>query len=117
VARRRPSDLVRVEGTPRSHARDSSTDFDDISAYRRISEELLDRWRRSLGPDDPDTLTLASNLTITLVDIGEYEQARRLGQDTLDRCRRVLGPDHLITLTLAQALNSRVSDGRNGETA
>jgi hypothetical protein len=76
----------------------------DGRAYRRISEELLDRWRRSLGPDDPDTLTLASNLTITLVDIGEYEQARRLGQDMLDRWRRVLGPDHPTTLRSAAVL-------------
>jgi hypothetical protein len=33
VVRRRPSNTVRAEGTPRSHARGSSTDFDDISKY------------------------------------------------------------------------------------
>jgi hypothetical protein len=69
------------------------------------------------NPDHPTTLFSAAVLTLALVALDEAEQARRLGQDTLDRCRRVLGPDHLITLTLAQALNSRVSDGRNGETA
>src|SRR6266571_3979616 len=35
LPRRRPSNTVRVEGTPRSHARGSSTDFDDISCLAR----------------------------------------------------------------------------------
>ena len=74
----------------------------DGHASRAVCEQLLDRWRASLGPDDPDTLTAATILTRALIQLGEAEPARTLGEDTLQRARRVLGPDHAVTLFLAQ---------------
>src|SRR6266705_1330797 len=48
LPRRRPSNTVRVEGTPRSHARGSSTDFDDISEKGNgVRSARL--WARLLG--------------------------------------------------------------------
>jgi hypothetical protein len=43
--RRRPSNTVRAEGTPRSHAMGSSTDFDDISGLpaARVTPTLKPR--------------------------------------------------------------------------
>jgi hypothetical protein len=76
----------------------------DYRTSRQLAESLLERWRHHLGPDHPDTLTLAVNLTIALAWLEEAEQARALGQDTLDRCRRVLGPDHPLTLRAAALL-------------
>jgi hypothetical protein len=74
------------------------------SASRAVAETLLDRWRRMLGPDHPDTLTAASLLTRALVSLGMAEPARPLGEDTLQRCRRVLGPEHPTTLWATAAL-------------
>jgi class 3 adenylate cyclase len=78
----------------------------DSSSSWAVGEPLLDRWRSTLGPDHPDTLTAASILTIALNQLGEAEPARGLGEDTLERCRRVLGPDHPTTLWAAAALTA-----------
>jgi hypothetical protein len=70
----------------------------DNKTSRIIAEELLVRWRQRLGPNHPECLTLASNLTSALADLTEYDAACNLGQDTLQRCQHVLGPDHPTTL-------------------
>jgi hypothetical protein len=76
----------------------------DSSGSRVIGEALLDRWVAVLGPDHPDTLSAASNLTVTLFVEGVAEPARALGEDTVQRCHRVLGADHATTLAAATAL-------------
>src|SRR4051794_21285184 len=76
----------------------------DSTASRTVCEQLLDRWRSVLGPEHPDTLTAASNLTFALGRLGEAESGRILGEDTVERGRRVLGPDHPTTLYAAAAL-------------
>jgi DNA-binding SARP family transcriptional activator len=91
----------------------------DSPASRALSEQLLDRWRHELGPDHPDTLTTAGNLSTVLLVQVEAEPARTLGEDTLPRCRRVLGPDHpttlLTALGLAQALDT-LGEGKQAHT-
>ncbi|SFP74389.1 DNA-binding transcriptional activator of the SARP family [Geodermatophilus dictyosporus] len=89
----------------------------DNSASRAVCEQLLNRWRPILGPDHPDTLTATSNLTLSLVQIGEVESARVLGQDTLQRCRQVLGLDHAITLLAAAALTLALTGLGEAESA
>jgi hypothetical protein len=53
--------LVRVEGTPRPHARGSSTDFDDSSSKSALSRRSPYREARSgvkIGPGRPPTSSL-----------------------------------------------------------
>ncbi|SET99150.1 FxSxx-COOH system tetratricopeptide repeat protein [Geodermatophilus poikilotrophus] len=76
----------------------------DSLGTRAVCEQLLDRWRANLGPDDPDTLNAATWLTLALFLLKEPTRAHSLGKDTLPRCRRVLGPDHPTTLSAATAL-------------
>ncbi|WP_222272971.1 FxSxx-COOH system tetratricopeptide repeat protein [Modestobacter marinus] len=76
----------------------------DVHASRAVSEQLVDRWRSILGPDHPDTLTVASRLVFALIFMAEAQLARGLGQDTLQRCRRILGLDHPTTLWAATGL-------------
>ena len=71
---------------------------------RDLDQDTLDRRRRVLGEDHPDTLTSANNLAIDLRELGEVQAARDLDQDTLDRRRRVLGEDHPDTLCSANNL-------------
>jgi DNA-binding SARP family transcriptional activator len=77
----------------------------DSHGSRAVCETLVDRWRSLLGRDDPDTLGIASTLTLTLTGFGELEAARALGEDTLERCHRVLEPDDTTTLSTATALS------------
>ena len=77
---------------------------EDAHARRLLAEEILDRWRRVLGADHPDTLTAAAHLTSALAWLAENERAQELGQDTLQRARRVLGPDDPVTLRVAGSL-------------
>ncbi len=48
-----------------------------------LFERALQRRRRVLGEDHPDTLTSARNLAVDLWTEGEYEAARRLDEDVL----------------------------------
>jgi hypothetical protein len=89
----------------------------DSHASRSIGEQLLNRWRTSLSPDHPDTLTVASRLTLALNLEGEAEAARSLAAETLQRCRRVLDPDHPTTLIAATALALALSELREAEQA
>ena len=61
---------------------------------RDLHQDTLDRHRRVLGEDHPDTLFSAHNLAVDLRKLGEVRAARDLTRDTLDRRRRVLGQDH-----------------------
>ena len=75
-----------------------------MQAARDLDQDTLDRRRRVLGADHPETLRSASNLAIDLRVLGEVQAARDLDQDTLDRYRRVLGEDHPDTLRSASNL-------------
>ena len=75
-----------------------------MQAARDLDQDTLDRRRRILGHDHPDTLNSAHNLAIDLRALGEVQAARDLDQDTLDRRRRILGHDHPDTLNSAHNL-------------
>lgn len=68
---------------------------------RRVATDLLARWRLELGDEHPDTLLLATYLTLALVWLGRGADARELGARTLPLARRVLGSDHPDTVRLA----------------
>ncbi len=89
----------------------------DSHGGRAVVEQLLDRWRSILGPDHPDTLSIARTLTLALIAVGEAEAARALGEDTLQRSRRVLGPDHPTTLWAAMALIQASNEPGDSEPA
>jgi hypothetical protein len=72
--------------------------------YLQLGEDTFTRCRRVLGDDHPQTLFSAEQLTVSLWELGQYEQAHRLGQDTLTRWRRILGDNHPDTLRSAYNL-------------
>jgi hypothetical protein len=73
----------------------------DSLASRDVATPLLDRWRRTLGSDHPDTLSAAVTLSFALTQLDQAEPARQLGEDTVKRARRVLGRNHPTTLFAA----------------
>ncbi|MFD6726017.1 tetratricopeptide repeat protein, partial [Streptomyces sp. NPDC060131] len=71
---------------------------------RRMDEDTLERRRRILGEEHPDTLDSAHSLAVTLHALGQPTDAHRMHEDTLDRRRRTLGEDHPDTLDSAHSL-------------
>ncbi|GAA2596270.1 tetratricopeptide repeat protein [Streptomyces axinellae] len=60
--------------------------------------EALSGWERLRGPDDAQTLQIASNLARTLLDLGRHEEAEGLMRDTAARRVRAFGATHPDTL-------------------
>jgi tetratricopeptide (TPR) repeat protein len=76
----------------------------DRKAARDLLQDTVDRYRRTLGQDHPDTLRAASNLAEILHKQGSLQAALDLYQDTLDRYQRTLGEDHPDTRDVAGSL-------------
>ncbi|WP_369170320.1 FxSxx-COOH system tetratricopeptide repeat protein [Streptomyces sp. R28] len=64
-----------------------------------LAEIMHEKWRRSLGEDDPDTLRAAHMVALALHDMEAYEEFLSLVEDLLERRLRVLGNDHPDTLS------------------
>ena len=71
----------------------------DSAGSQAVCEQVLERWRASLGPDHPNTLTAASRSSRALYMLGQTGPACALGEETLQRCRRTVGPNHPTTLS------------------
>ncbi|MFI6453285.1 FxSxx-COOH system tetratricopeptide repeat protein [Streptosporangium amethystogenes] len=72
----------------------------DVDAAVRLSAELYDNWRDTLGPGHRHTLTAARDLARALRERGEYDQAARLYEDALARAGEALGADDPLTLRI-----------------
>ena len=77
-----------------------------LADARELGEEVVEAYRRVLGPEHPDTLTAANNLAIQRSMMGDTEAAEALYREVLDARRRTLGAEHADTfvsmVTLAQ---------------
>jgi len=71
-----------------------------------IEKAALDRCRRLLGEEHPDTLTSMNNLASTLKNQGDLSGARELQELVLAARRRILGEEHPDTLTSMNNLAS-----------
>ena len=93
--------------------------YDSLGLYSR-SEALLtqavDRRRRVLGVNHPETLTSMDDLSWVLLEEGRAVESEKLQRETMERRRQVLGSRDTKTLAsminLASALNAQ---GRFGE--
>ncbi|CUS10722.1 unnamed protein product, partial [Tuber aestivum] len=70
-----------------------------------MHRRTLEKRKKILGPDHPDTLTnhpvtltSANNLATALQYQGKYEEAERMHRHTLEIQEKILGPDHPHTL-------------------
>ena len=81
-----------------------------------LEEEVLQKRRRILGDDHPDTLTAMNNLALTYWRQGRTGEAAALEEEVLQKRRRILGDDHPDTLTamgnLARRTGSRAGPAR-----
>jgi len=63
-----------------------------------IGRQVLQRARRVLGEEHPETLTAMGNLAVTCHVQGDLVEARKLEEHVLEVSRRVLGEEHPGTL-------------------
>jgi tetratricopeptide (TPR) repeat protein len=76
----------------------------DYPGGRDLCEQALQRWRTTLGGDDPHTLVISRHLANALRALGLTAAAREMNEDTLRRLQAVLGADHEQTLATANSL-------------
>ncbi|MEU3647667.1 tetratricopeptide repeat protein [Lentzea sp. NPDC034063] len=76
---------------------------------RRVCEHVWDTYRRTAGPDHPNTLFAAGKLGVALHACGEVELARSLLLVVRTIGIELFGPDHLI-VTAAQGSLQTIRD-------
>ncbi|MQY14154.1 hypothetical protein SRB5_43160 [Streptomyces sp. RB5] len=76
----------------------------DHDACLELAQDALRTWRVSIGPDDPQTLTVARYCSHVLRALGRYSEAKELNTDSLERRRRTRGDADEDTLLAARAV-------------
>jgi tetratricopeptide (TPR) repeat protein len=70
----------------------------------KLTEEMFDVSRRTLGPDDPRTLDRAISLVQIYRDQQRWGDAEKLVRQVLEARLRTVGPDHPNSLSTIRAL-------------
>jgi tetratricopeptide (TPR) repeat protein len=85
------------------------------SAAAATHQQALALRERSMGLEDPSTLTSMNELAVALDDQGKYAEAESMHRQTLATSEKVLGVDHPDTLTTMN--NLALVLGRQGKYA
>ncbi|MFH2000914.1 MAG: serine/threonine-protein kinase, partial [Planctomycetota bacterium] len=70
----------------------------NLAEAEELYRQVLKDQSRSLGKEDPDSLTSMAGLVKVLLDRGKYSESEKLCHDVLESRRRILGPEHPQTL-------------------
>lgn len=73
-----------------------------------MKKEVLEKRRRILGEEYPDTMSAMNNLAITLGDRGQLNEAAKLMKEVLEKMKQILGEQHPKTKVAAQNLATLV---------
>jgi Tetratricopeptide repeat len=83
-----------------------------------MKREVLEKRKRILGDEHPDTIGAMNNLAITLGDLGQLEEAIALLEVAAPQIRRIFGDEHphtrLVVNNLAR-FSSAISVKHNRE--
>ncbi|CUA74730.1 Kinesin light chain 1 [Rhizoctonia solani] len=63
-----------------------------------LLQVLVVDFKRLLGPDHSDTLSLMANIAVSYLNLGRYDEAEQMGVQVVSTSKRVLGEDHPDTL-------------------
>jgi hypothetical protein len=66
-------------------------------------EQARDGYERTLGPDNPYTLSTSLQLALALNEVGRMGDARDLLRETVVRCERALPPGDELTAQVQAA--------------
>jgi hypothetical protein len=88
----------------------------DRRAGRDFADHLHTAWVQHSGPDDPQALFAATNVTVADSELGRYADAYHLNRQIYTRRQALLGDDHPDTMIAAGNLGSTLDGlGRHGE--
>jgi hypothetical protein len=73
------------------------TDIRRLAEGYVIEKYVLNKRRRILGEEHPDTITAMNNLAITLGDQGQLDEAIALSEVAVQRMKRIHGNEHSHT--------------------
>jgi TIR domain/Tetratricopeptide repeat len=88
-----------------------------IDTGYELAHEMYERWRGTLGEDDPATLLAADTLARAMTARGEYPAAQKLARDTLALRQCTLGENHPDTLASKSNLAATLGMMREFEEA
>jgi tetratricopeptide (TPR) repeat protein/tRNA A-37 threonylcarbamoyl transferase component Bud32 len=83
--------------------------YDDLGLYGEAQPQLeraLELYRRTLGSEDPKTLSASKNLGYLALQEGKNSEAERILTNTVAAERRLLGQEHPETIASMIDLNS-----------
>ena len=69
-----------------------------FSRATMLERESMEIRKRILGPDNPETLAVMSDVANDFIDEGQLAEAVKLSREVSDRQRRTLGPENPQTL-------------------
>lgn len=78
----------------------------DHEGALELGSRVREKWRTSLGEDNPETLAISRTLGHVLTLLGHFGQARELNSRTLELLRASEGDDHENTLVTLGAVAS-----------
>ena len=78
----------------------------DLDSARTLSDEFIDEWTQSSGPDDPHLLQALRTQANILRDLGQYPKVRELDRELLPRMSQALGATHSETLSLHMGIGA-----------
>ncbi|MCB1126557.1 MAG: tetratricopeptide repeat protein, partial [Verrucomicrobiae bacterium] len=82
----------------------------------RLRQEVLEVRRKTLGPEDPETIMAMNYVAFSERDLGRLDEAVKLWNEALQLGRRVAGPEHPDTLMMLHNLaDGYVLAGRQQE--
>jgi tetratricopeptide (TPR) repeat protein len=71
-----------------------------------LQRDVVERFRRVMGEDYPDTLVAIGNMGALLRELGKLAEAEVYAADAVQRSRRVMGADHPNTISALDNLGS-----------
>ncbi|HEX6803462.1 MAG TPA: tetratricopeptide repeat protein [Terriglobales bacterium] len=69
-----------------------------LADSEKLQRKLLESTRKTLGPDDPETLSALGILAYTLCEEGNCSEGAKLNRELLEKQTRILGPEAYYTL-------------------
>lgn len=88
----------------RRHLANALKSLGELDKGLEIDQDVVTRFRDTLGDDHEHTMATAANLAHALRALGRFREARGIDEDVLARQRRVLGVDDRYTLRTANNL-------------
>ncbi|EXJ95818.1 hypothetical protein A1O1_00942 [Capronia coronata CBS 617.96] len=85
------------------------TDIGRFAEGYIIEKYVLEKRRRILGEEHPNTISAMNNLAITLGDQGHLDEAATIQKEVLEKMRRILGEEHPNTIS---AIEETAGSGR-----